>query len=49
MQIVACKNDNSVNLCFLIKMYFTSFSFLEGNSATVRHFLMVLDRIIVQE
>ena len=37
--VVAYKNDNSANHCFLIMFpnpYFTSFSFLERNSPTSR-------------
>ena len=51
MQSVACKNDNSANPHFLIMSpdpYFTSFSFMECNSATVRNILMVLGRITEQ-
>ena len=51
MQIVACKNDNFANLSSLIMFpnpYFTSFSFLECNFATIRNILMVLGRIIEQ-
>ena len=38
MRSVACKNDNFANLRFLIMSpdpYFTSFSFLESNSALI--------------
>ena len=45
------KNDNSAYLPFLIMSpdpYFTSFSFLDHNSGTIRNILMVLGRIIEQ-
>ena len=48
---VACKKDNSANLRFPIMspdLYFTSFLFLEGNSASIRNIFMALGRIIVQ-
>ena len=49
MRSVEYKNDISAYLCFLIMspyLYFTSFSFPEQYSATVRNILMVLGRII---
>ena len=49
VRCVACKNDNSVNLRFLIMSfdpYFASVSCLKRNSATVRSILMMLGRII---
>ena len=51
MQSVVCKNDNSTYLRFLIMSpdpYFTSFSFPERNSATIKNILMVLSRLIEQ-
>ena len=48
---VACKKDNSANLRLQIMSpdpFFTSFLFLERNSASIRNILMVLDRIIEQ-
>ena len=41
MRNVACKNGNSA---MSPDPYFTSFSFLERDSATVRNILMVLGR-----
>ena len=46
---VACKKDNSANVDFQIMSpdpYFTSFLFLERNSAIIRNILMVFGRII---
>ena len=54
MRSVASKNDNSVNLCFLIMssdpyfLFINSFSFLERKSAIIRNILMLLCRIIEQ-
>ena len=51
MQIFVCKNSNSAIICFQIMStdpYFTSFLFLERNSATIRNILMVLGRFTEQ-
>ena len=48
---VACKKDNSANLRFQIispDPYFTSFLFLNRNSASIKNILMVLGRIVDQ-
>ena len=48
---VEYKNDNSAYLHFLIMSpdpYFTSSSFLEYNSVTIRNILMVLGKFIEQ-
>ena len=45
------KNDNSVYLRLLFispDPYFTSFSFPEHNSLTIRNILMILGRFIIQ-
>ena len=45
------KNDNSAYIPFVIMSpdpYFTSFSFLNHNSGTIRNILMVPDRFIEQ-
>ena len=49
MQSVACKNDSSAHLHFLIISPYSYFnSFLEHNSETIRNISMILGGFIVQ-